>query len=137
MGTETGCHQGTGQVVVGVVLLAAFVKEGCITLVIVAVALVEILGGGGHVDECYILLVGQLLHLEAVVHGVVVGGHLQARFDRTIDDGIVFVAQVMTTRACDGVSVEVATTNGRHQNGCRALLFHSINDLLQALFVRR
>ena len=119
----------------GVVLLAAFVKEGCITLVIVAVALVEILGGGGHVDECHILLVGQLLHLVAVVHGVVVGSHLQARLDRTVDDGNVFVAQIVTTGAGDGVSAEVTAADGRDQNGCGALLFHSINDLLQALSV--
>ncbi len=121
-----------------IVLLTALVKQGGIALVIVVVALVEVLCGGSHIDECHILFRCQLLHLVAVIHRMVVGSYAQARLQLAVNDGVVLAAQVVTARACNlVVAAKVATADGRNEDGCSALGLDSIDNLLQTLLVRR
>ena len=57
-----------------------------------AIVLIEVLGGCCHIDEHHAQLCSQLLHLVAIVHGVVVSIHLQSGLDGIVNDGVVFVA---------------------------------------------
>ena len=119
----------------GFIHFRTFVKKSCITLVIVAIAFVKILGGSGHVDKCDILLCCQLLHVIAVVHSMIISSYPLSCLVFTINQSVVFIAQVMTARTSDAASAEVTTTYGRNKNRCCAFLLHSIDKLFQTLLI--
>ena len=136
LGAEAGCSKSASKVIVGFIHFRTFVKKSCITLVIVAIAFVKILGGSGHVDKCDILLCCQLLHVIAVVHSMIISSYPLSCLVFTINQSVVFVAQVMTTRTSDAASAEVTTTYGRYQNRYCTFLLYCIDKLLQTLLIR-
>ena len=95
----------------GVVSLCTLVEQGCIAFVIRTIALIEILRSSGHIDESHTNLGGQLLHLIAVVHRMVISSQLLTGLEDTIDNGIVLVSQIVLTCLRDSTSIEVATTD--------------------------
>ena len=120
-----------------IVGLSTLVKQGCITFSIIAVALVEALGGCRHVDERHAQLRGQLLHLVAVVHRMVALCYAQTTLEFTIDNGVILTAQVVATRTCNLViAAKITTANGRNENRCGTLLLDGIDNLRQALLIR-
>ena len=135
--TEACSGQGACQVIVRIVCLSTFVKECCIAFVIASVTLVEVLGSCRHIDECDIFSCCKLLHLVAVVHSMVVSSNLQSGLQSTINDGIVFVAQIVAANAGNrSCSIsEIAAANSRHQNRGCTLLLYGIDNLFQALLI--
>ena len=122
----------------GIVGLAALVKQGTVALIIGAVALIEVLRGRGHVDELYTQLGSQLLHLVAVVVGVGRLRDAESCLQHTIDDGIILVAQVVTTRTRNlVVAAKIATAYGRDEDGDGPFRLDGIDNLRQTLLVGR
>ena len=121
----------------GIVLLTAFIEEGSIALIVGFIALVEVFGSRGHVDEGNILLLSQLLHLVAEVIAMVILSQLSA-VDRTIiGQDLILVAHVMTASTCDGSYTigKITTADGRYQHGDGTLLLDGIDNLLQTLLI--
>ena len=82
---------------------ALLVAENIVAL-LVAVAKIEVLGGGGHVDEGHVELLCHEFHLVHVVHGVVRGGHLLIAEHAVGSELLELVAQVVLSGAADGVA---------------------------------
>ena len=80
----------------GIVGFRTFVKQGSIALVVGTIAFIEVLRRCSHIDEGNTLLIGQLLHLVAVVVCVVALRNALVGLEYAIDDGIVFCSQIMT-----------------------------------------
>ena len=87
-----------------VVCFCTFVKQGSIAFVVRAVAFIEVLRRCRHIDKGDTLLIGQLLHLVAIVVGVVALRNALVGLEYAIDDDIVFCSQVMTAYTGNGCS---------------------------------
>ena len=67
----------------------------------IAIALIEVGSGVGQVDEGHALLLGQLLRVVGIIHGMVVGCQFWTVNRTVLCQHLVAVAQVVATVALD------------------------------------
>ena len=131
LGAETSHEQGACGVEVGGTLAVEqlFVAFG------VAITLVERGGGAGQVDKLHALLLGELLHVVDVVHGVVGGGQALLLLDAVGGEQREGVAQVVAAVTANLAIGEITAADGSHEHGDGALGLHLVHHLAQPLLV--